>query len=246
VARTGIDVNLVVGRRDVSEGVERTLATRDVRAAWVTAAEARLGEPELHDEWLIGICGDASSLVPVPVLLPPTGLPGAYDRARRIAAAGHRLVRLCPTTHRYVLVDWVLSPLPELCAREGLAILLDFDPEPVSWRDVVALGRAFPSLPLVVLGVEVGADRSIPSVLDAAPNVVCAVAELATPEDLARLCKHFGASRFVCESGDRTDGKDVIAAIAASNLLAADARDAVLHANAEALARGAYAEAFLS
>ncbi len=248
MARAGIDVNLVVevDRHDVSNPVQRPQVTSDGRGAWVTAAEARIDEPDRHDETLAGLCRHSSSLVPVPVLLPPTGLPGALDRARRIAGGSYCLVRLCPTTHRYVLADWVLSPLPELCEREGLAVLLDFSPEAVSWRDVVALARAFPSLPLVVLGVEVGVDRSVPAVLDAAPNIVCAIAALATPEDLARLCALFGASRFVCESGERAKPMDVLTAIAETELLADDARDAVLWANADALARGTYADTFLS
>lgn len=248
MARTGIDVNLVieVDRHDVAEHIDRALAGLHVRAAWVTAAEARVDEPDVHDESLMGLCRDSPSLVPVPVLLPPASLPGAYGRARRLADDGYRLVRLCPTTHRYVLADWVLSPLTELCEREGLAVLLDFLPEPVSWLDIVPLARAFPALPLVVLGVAVGADRSIPSVLDAAPNVVCAVAELRSPDDLARLCEIFGASRFVCDSGGPVNGTDVIAAIAGSDVLTAEMRDAVLETNADALACGAYVDRFLS
>lgn len=234
-------MNLVVevDRHDVS----RTEPALDGRAAWVTAAAARVDEPDRHDETLDGLCRHSPSLVPVPVLLPPTGVPGALDRAQRIAGGRYRLVRLCPTTHRYLLADWVLSPLPELLEREGAAVLIDFAPEPVSWHETVALARAFPSLPLVVLGVEVGADRSVPSALDAAPNIVCAIAALATVEDLARLCELFGASRFVCEAGERAKP---MAAIAESELLPAEAREAALWANADALARGAYADMFLS
>ena len=205
MAGTGIDVNLLVevGSDDVVERAERALAELELQAGWVTAAEAREDEPDTHDERLIRLCSESPSLLPVPALVPPAGVPGAYDRARRIAtAAACRVVRLCPTTHRYVLADWVLNPLPELCDREGLAVVLDFAPDAVPWRDVVELARFYPRLPLVVLGVELGTDRSVPAVLDAAPNVICAVAQVRSSEYLARLCELHGASRFVWASDE--------------------------------------------
>lgn len=242
-------MNLVVEveRDDAVELAERSLAELHLKAGWVTAAEARDDEPEAYDERLARLCSESPSLLPVPALLPPAGLPGAYDRARRIAAAARwRVVRLCPTAHRYALVDWVLSPLPELCEREGLAVVLDFAPDPVPWRDVVELARVYPTLPLVVLGVELGADRSVAAVLDTAPNVICAVADLRSARHLARLCELFGASRFVCGSDGRGDRARVFDAIAGSADLADDTRGAVLEANAEALAHGRYADTFLS
>jgi len=50
---------------------------------------------------------------------------------------GAKAVRLCPNRDAYPLVDWVLSPLPERCEREGVTLVLDFAPGSIPWNDVV-------------------------------------------------------------------------------------------------------------
>src|SRR5438046_2823597 len=56
-----------------------------------------------------------------------------------------------PSSHRYPLVDWVLSPVPELCEREGVAVVLDFAPEAVKWAEAVAFARHYSPVPMVIL-----------------------------------------------------------------------------------------------
>jgi predicted TIM-barrel fold metal-dependent hydrolase len=111
---------------------------------------------------------------------------------------------------------------------------------------VVEFARAFPGLPVVVLGVELGTDRAVPAALDAAPNVVCAVADIRTPEGLARLCETFGSGRFVYGSGEGATSTSALASIREAKALTDEARAAVLHGNADALAHGRYADEVLS
>ena len=246
MARSGIDVNLVVEveHADAAERAERRLASLGLGSAWVSPREACVNEPDAYDERLEAAFDAATSLLPVPVIVPPTGDPGAYERARRVADnAAVRVVRLCPAGHGYPLADWVLSPLPELCEREGLAVVIDFASEPIPWPAVLAFARTFPTLALVLLGVAVGEDRALPAALDAAPNLVFALGRLRSADDLARLCETFGASRFVFGTDERADPAAALAAVAA---LGDEARDAVLQGNAEALAAGTYAEASLT
>ena len=99
---------------------------------------------------------------------------------------------------------------------------------------------------MVVLGVDLEADRSVPAALDTAPNVVCAIARPLSLGRLGYLSDVFGASRFVCASDGRGDGGSVFADVSDDAELAGDARDAVLYGNAEALARGTYAATHLS
>ena len=106
---------------------EQRLEQRAVAAAWATAAPARSGNPDEHDDRLARARETSASHHSVPVLVPPTAVAGGFERARRLtASAGRRVIRLCPGGHRYPLVDWVLSPVPELCEREGVAVVLDF------------------------------------------------------------------------------------------------------------------------
>ena len=86
------------------------------------------------------------------MLVPPTAVAGGFERARRLtASACRRVIRLCPGGHRYPLVDWVLSPVPELCEREGVAVVLDFAPEAVKWAEAVAFARHYSPVPMVIL-----------------------------------------------------------------------------------------------
>ena len=242
-----IDVNMIVeaGNDDVALLSEASLAEQDIAVGWLTAVAARREDPEEHDRRLARACEGSSSLYPVPVLIPPTGVPGAYERARQIAATARcRVVRLCPGGHKYPLVEWVLTPLPELCAREGLALVLDFEPDSVRWEETVAFARGYPSLPMVVLDAMIGEDRALAAALDSAPNLVVHLGRLRSLEDLVRLADVFGSSRFVWGSSSRP-GATAPKSIVEGEQLGEDGRAAILGGNAQALMDGTYAEAFL-
>jgi hypothetical protein len=233
VGRVGIDVNMVIGSVDPRD-VQR-LASAGERAGllglWVTAEASRSTDPERPDDALIDACEAIPALVPVPVLVPPTGFPRAHSRAVELMSGGaHRVVRLCPVTHGYPLLDWVVSPIPELCARHGVALMLDFDAGPVPWGGVVDFARMFPSLPLITLGADVARDRALPAVLDHALNLLMATGS----DDIEYLTATFGHHRFVWSGG--------------SSEPTAPCRglpEAIASGNAEALWAGSYAGAHL-
>jgi hypothetical protein len=103
MARAALDVNLVLGEAgdDLAESEQR-LAERAVAAAWATAAPARSGNPDEHDDRLARACKSSASHHSVPVLVPPTGVAGGFERARRLTAStGCRVIRLCPGGHGY-------------------------------------------------------------------------------------------------------------------------------------------------
>jgi hypothetical protein len=229
VARAGIDVSVVVDEADEA-AVQRLacdLDRLDLVETWVSAAGSRIADPSASDDALAAVCDGMPRLVPVPVLVPPTGRNGAFDRAVRLAEGAEcRLVRLCPAGHRYPLVAWVLSPLPELCQRTGVALLLDFEGWSPPWAEIVPFARSYPSLPMVVLGAE-ARDRAAPAALDAALNLIVALAA-----DDPELTETFGTARFVWSSGGRAAAPG-------------DMGEAILHETARALAGGTYAERHL-
>jgi len=123
-----------------------------------------------------------------------------------VAANAGRLVRISPGPNgdRYPLLDWVLSPLPETCEREDLGLAIDYRGAVIPWEDVVRFSRAYPALPIVLIGASIGSDTVIPAALDVAPNLI-----LERPADLdaatlGRLVDRFGAHRFT----DRADTID--------------------------------------
>jgi hypothetical protein len=223
MAQLAIEVNLVLDAVAVDEVV---LAERGLGGAWVTAKPSRTDDPAAHDARLGRALSGSETLRALPVLVPPTGTNGAYARAREIIrSAPLHVVRLCPAGHRYPLADWVLSPIPELCERQSFTLLLDFAPADVAWLEVVAFARAFPSVPMILLGVD--GERAAPAALDAAANLILHFEGAVS----ASLVATFGGSRFVAASatGDLPDPD----------------RELILRRNAEALADGSYAGQWL-
>jgi hypothetical protein len=149
---------------------------------------------------------DLNLVLDAPVLGPPTAVAGAYAAAvQLVREADCRAVRFRPGRGGYPLVDWVLSPLPELCAREDVAVVLEFEPAPIAWDDVVRFARAFPTVPMVVAGVSLARDSAAPAALDVAANLVLqVVAPDGDDAGLARLLELFGPHRFIVSDGDET------------------------------------------
>jgi hypothetical protein len=236
----GIDVNLIVEEATAAElhGWTELMAEHELAGAWVTPRAARTGDPAAGDA-LAAVCDGIDTLQVMPVLVPPTGAPGALERALRIAAsAALRVVRLCPRGHGYPLVDWTVSPLPELCARERMAMVLDFAPGDPPWRDIVDLARRHPALPLVVIGGPAGAVHTMPAVLDATANVLVDVSGHPDLRAIPALVAAFGSHRFVWGSGGKRE------AVAGRSRLDG-LGDAILGSNAAALGAGTYTERFL-
>jgi hypothetical protein len=237
----GIDVSHALAE-PTAAGVEacaRRLPALGIDEAWVTPEPARSGDPERFDH----LTPDGA-VRSVPVLVPPTGRRGAFERARQIARETTlRVARVCPGGHRYPLLDWVLSPLPELCDRERMALLVDLAPDPVDWQELTEFARAFPSLPLLVLGTAPGGDRALPAALDRTANVVVEAGPGTDVDALVDLVDSFGPHRFAWGSGAGDAGFAARGRIEAA--LSDDDRDAVLGGTAAALADGSYGERHL-
>jgi hypothetical protein len=247
VTGTGIDVNFIVDGDDdgVAQRIKDRFEQLAIESAWLTAALARTGEPDRYDAALSHLCEDAMGLQLIPVLLPPVGSRGALERAQRVArTATCRVARLCPFGHSYPLVDWILSPLPELCVREGIALELDFDPEPIPWLETVAFARTFPCLPLILLGVPIEKDRALAAALDAAPNLVVHVTDATPGKVLSAFVEMYGSARFVWGSAFSSNGLPNASA-GGRESLGNEAREAIVRGNARALAEGSYADTFL-
>jgi hypothetical protein len=122
-----------------------------------------------------------------------------------VAADAGRTLRISPGPNgdRYPLLDWVLSPLPETCEREDLSLAIDYRGAAIPWDEVVRFSRAYPALPIVLIGASIGGDGVIPAALDVAPNLILELASAPVDEKVAGLIARFGAHRF-------TDSADAI------------------------------------
>lgn len=161
------------------------------------------------------------------------------------AAGGPSVVRLCPgpDDHDYPLEPWVLSPLPELCERDEITLLLDtgVGQARYPWADIVRLARAYPHLVVVALAAPL-AGPTAQRALDATLNLVLETSALIEPasDDLAGLAEVAGAHRLVYGSGDRA----IPASVVADRLPPMAAAD-VLAVNADLMGRGAWGAIYL-
>jgi hypothetical protein len=115
-----------------------------------------------------------------------------------VAAGAGRMVRISPGPKGdgYPLFDWVLSPLPETCDRDNLGLAIDYRGAATPWDDVVRFARAYPALPMVLIGASIGGDGVIPAALDMAPNLILELAPAPVDANAATLVARFGAHRF--------------------------------------------------
>jgi len=124
---------------------------------------------------------------------------GSLHRALdTVAHDAGRMIRICPGPNgdRYPLLDWVLSPLPETCERENLGLAIDYRGAAIPWDDVVRFARAYPTLPMILIGASIGNESVIPAALDVAPNLILELSDGPGEEPPARLVDRFGAYRF--------------------------------------------------
>ena len=243
MAAVSVNVNAIVDSRHPTRLAEIDEAARSRGATvWVTEKTSRLEAPDEHDALLMAACNSLAALVPIPVLLPPVGRPGGLNRISQIVDdARCRVVRLCPVTHRYPLADWILSPIPEICDRHKVALLLDLDSERPLWTELVTFARRFPCLPMVLLATGLEHERAAPAALDATANLILQLSVRSTLRSY--LLATFGPSRFVYGS---VHGHQP-ALPGSSTVLPEvhDAEEAALGDTATALATGTYAERFL-
>lgn len=126
-------------------------------------------------------------------------LDGSVQQALDAVARGDaRVVRIRPGPKGdgYPLLDWVLCPLPETCERENVGLAIDYQGINTPWEEVVRFTRAYPALPIVLIGAAIGKDGVIPAALEVAPNLIIELSTRPDREALARLVDRFGAHRF--------------------------------------------------
>ncbi len=178
------------------------------------------------------------------------GVPGRLsDLDRRVAAhraaGGRAVVRIHPgpDDHGYPLTPWALRPIPEYCAREEFALVVDprAQHEPYPWAEIVAVARGWPRLAVVALGAPLGGFAARRA-LDVTANLILETSAV-TPDDaeaLAELAATRGGYRLAFGSGTRGVDPSVVGTC----LTASDA-DAVFSGTAIHLGSGTWSATYL-
>lgn len=144
----------------------------------------------------------SARLHPVPVAVP--GVPGAAvpDRPESLAdwyGDGVRLVRLCPSRHRFDLADPVTGEWLSTLARVGLSVAIALDEtSPAGLR---ALAAAHPRLGVLVLAPGYRRLRELAGLLRTAPMLRVETGTLIAQRGIEWLAGQCGAARLVFGTG---------------------------------------------
>lgn len=213
----------------------------DVTEAWVMDPRAARADPAT----LTG--APVSDLRVRPYLVAVPGRLAELERrvADHRSNGGPAVIRICPgpAGHGYPLAGWAVSPLPEYCAREELALVIDFrSPAPAfPWAEIVDFARAYPRLAVVAVAAPL-CGPTAGRALDATANLVLETSALAVAEaaELGELARTRGAYRLAYGSGT---ARTPAAAIRA-NVVPADA-DIILAGTAGHLGDGTWSTTYL-
>jgi hypothetical protein len=185
-----VDINGRFGQP--SAGVDET---------WVMNPEVRRGDPAAYD----GAPG-ASANVREYIVTLPDALGTLPDRLKtRRGQGAPAIVRLCPGVggHGFPLESWAVSPIPEFCEREELALAIDYGDAAFPWSEVVAFARAYPRLVVLALGAPLSGPTAARA-LDATANLVFDTSGLDGAADLpalAAMVRACGGYRVAYGSG---------------------------------------------
>jgi hypothetical protein len=228
-----------------------------MRRVDINAHEARLG-PGVDEAWAVNPrarredpsrldgTGDPVANVRECLIAMPDSAGDLQQRVAKARAAGApAVVRICPGAdgHGYPLESWAVSPIPEFCEREDLALAVDMgSPAAYPWSELVAFARAYPRLPMVALGAPL-AGPTAGRAFDATPNLILdtsGVDDDSVLPALVALADGRGAYRLAYGSGRGGLGA---AKIAAS--LSPSTAEMVLSGTAARLDKGTWGNEFL-
>ncbi len=121
----------------------------------------------------------------------------------RVSARTDRLVRVCPGPkgHGYPLLDWMLSPLPETCERENLGLVIDYRGAAIPWDHLIAFARAYPGLPMILVGASPPDLDVIPAALEVTANLIVELPDASDRPTVERLEGRFGSHRVTTSAG---------------------------------------------
>jgi predicted TIM-barrel fold metal-dependent hydrolase len=169
-----------------------------VRAAYVTHTRSLFADPAGGNEILFAQTRGQDRLHPVPVVI-PGWVPSTVDELAGWRADGVRMVRLCPSRHRFDLAGPVAARWLTGIAAAGLVMVIDLDETtPAALRAVAA---QHPALAVLLVNPGFRRLRELAELLGAAPRLYVETGTLNTQGGVEWLAAQGGADRLVFGTG---------------------------------------------
>ncbi len=170
-----------------------------INQALVYHTWAREYSPAKGNSRLIQEIAGQSQLTPCWVVMPHhTGeFPPPTQLISMLVAKGVKAVRIFPSSafHNWSLSEWSSKPLIGELAAWRVPLFASFNQ--VSWDNIYTLGKAFPSLPIVVTEVRYEELRHLYPLLEELPNLHIDLSWTIVQFGLEALVERFGAERFL-------------------------------------------------
>ncbi len=248
IINTSLVIEQAPDRAELARSVERVVRRLDeigIKEAWLAARYPSPAAFESANEALVDACRAHGARLQAQLTYVPYIAAREFGRTlRSMPAQVSPMLRLLPgfSGHRYPLVEWLLAPLPEVCDREGMTLLLDYrgQQDELAWDDLVTFARHYAGVPMVVACNETN-EGILRAAFEATANLLLQVS--ATSNALTRLIQSAGRHRFVF--GDRCAQPSSGSANATWADMSEHDRQAVLAGNAADLATRHWQQRFL-
>jgi predicted TIM-barrel fold metal-dependent hydrolase len=208
-----------------------------ISEALVLDSLSRENHPDDGNRRVLEVAAVSPRLHPVWSALPAYGLDEQADprafldemRRRRIAA-----LTLFPRQYRFSLSDWCMAPFIEPFAEARVPVFVNFnevgrgwwDCDQTDWEAVVAFGRRWPTLPVIVSEYRIRrSQRLIYRALDACENLHIELSGYWLHRGIEYIAAHWGAKRLIFGSNWPHLGQHItIATLTTADVSDADKR----------------------
>ena len=170
-----------------------------IEQALVYHAWSREYNPAEGNERLINEIAGKERLCPCWVVMPHyTGeMPAPDHLIASMIERGVKAVRIFPATiyQSWCVEEWSSKPLFSELANSHIPLFISFSQ--ISWEKVYQIGKAYPSLPIVLTEVRYEESRNFYPLLEQLPNLYMDLCMTIVHQGLEMEVKRFGADRFL-------------------------------------------------
>ncbi len=207
-----IDANAGLGRfasglnSDLGQ-TERTLQhliSTGIGKALVYSVLSRETDPEEGNAIVLEECSKHPGLIPSFVITPyEMDIDMVLEQMRKYDV---RVVRLFPERGHYSVYPSIIGPIVEKLQNAGKVLFIDFESlvwsgKIINYDAVYQLCRAYPDIPVVLIGSTVLGSRNYINLLEECSNLHLEISQILQPEGIFRLVKKGYGKRLIFGSG---------------------------------------------
>jgi predicted TIM-barrel fold metal-dependent hydrolase len=207
-----IDINVGLGRFANGNGKEFTLvenAIGHLKAGGISGAVAysvlsRETDADEGNKIVLEECKKHPELFPSCVIIPYE-----MDIDSTLAVMKEndiRIARFFPVVGHFSVYPSIVGPVVEKLQKAGKVLLIDYETahwssNAIEWDAVYQLCRAYPDLPVVILGSTITGPRNYTNLLEECSNLYLEISQIIQPEGIQQLVKKGYGKRLIFGSG---------------------------------------------